>query len=379
METIHGEPSWRITNGETDVYVTKRGAHTAPVTFFADDERPVRPHFVAPWNTDDDMGRDLDPPVLAPLRGDFLCLPFGEDNRYEGESHPVHGEAAGGAWEFVGEEQTGRRTAARLRFSPRQRAGTIAYEISLVKGHSAVYQRHLIEGFHGPTTLAHHVILRGDTPLCVDTPPLAFGVTNAPGPRYAAGGEYHSIERDRVFTTAERVPSVWAADPYVDVSRFPRREGFDDIVQLVPDYAEPAIGWVTATAPEEGWLWYALKDPKVLPSTVMWMENRGRHASPWNGRTVALGIEDACGYLATGLAGSVPDNPVSRRGVPTYHDAGAEPTAVNYIQGVCRIPEGFDRVHTISVEADRVVFRAHSGEQANARVFPEFIQTGTIP
>ena len=56
---------------------------------------------------------------------------------------------------------------------------------------------------------------------------------------------------------------------------------------------------------DEGFLWFSLKDPAVLPMTMLWMENHGRHFPPWNGRNCCLGLEDLCGYFAGGYAPSV--------------------------------------------------------------------------
>ena len=61
-----------------------------------------------------------------------------------------------------------------------------------------------------------------------------------------------------------------------------------------------------------------LKDPRVLPQTVVWMSNGGRDYAPWNGRhRRAIGLEEICGYFHLGHAASLADNPVAAAGSPT--------------------------------------------------------------
>jgi len=374
-----GKDSWKVTNGETEVYITGRGAQLGPVTFFSTGGSPIRPYYVSPWNLLQDINGPLEPPVLDPLRGDFLCLPFGADNQFKKENHPIHGECAGNEWHLLGQDEADGVASIRLGFEPKERKGTITKELSLVRGQSVIYQSHRIDGFAGPTTIAHHAILSGDTPLHLDTAPLALGVTDGPGEPYHDAGEYYCLSRERTFDSLERVPSVWSKEPLVDVSRFPAREGFVDIVQVVPDYSQGRFGWFTATAPEAGWLWFSLKDKALLPSTVLWMENRGRHTPPWNGRNRCIGIEDACSYLATGLGPSVRTNPLSLHGIPTWHSLTADrPFIVNYVQGVCRIPHSFDRVASVRIEDTSIRFRARSGADAEVAVNTSFVLTGHL-
>ncbi|MFW5807163.1 MAG: hypothetical protein ACOCWU_05795 [Spirochaetota bacterium] len=61
----------------------------ARVQFDRHTDSPFDPYYVSPWQNE---GLALDEPVLQTLRGDFFCMPFGEDNRYEGEAQLVDGE-----------------------------------------------------------------------------------------------------------------------------------------------------------------------------------------------------------------------------------------------------------------------------------------------
>ena len=85
MTTVHGEPSHHLGTAELDLHVTERAGHLAPVVFHLPG-RDVSPYALAPW----EPGEYPDiPSLLAVLRGDFLCLPFGEQ-----AAGPPHGDNA---------------------------------------------------------------------------------------------------------------------------------------------------------------------------------------------------------------------------------------------------------------------------------------------
>ena len=119
-----------------------------------------------------------------------------------------------------------------------------------------------------------------------------------------------------------------------------------------------------ATRTDEGWLWYALKDPRVLRSTLFWIENHGRHGSPWNGRN----------NFADGLAASAGQNLLTRRGVPTAIEFKADkPTEIRYIQGVTRVPDGFGKVVAAEYAPGNVTFVDEGGKRVTVPVRHEFL------
>jgi len=122
-----------------------------------------------------------------------------------------------------------------------------------------------------------------------------------------------------------------------------------------------------------------LKDPAVLRTTVFWMENHGRHAHPWNGRNNCLGLEDVTGYFADGLAGATRENLLIREGVETALELSADkPTSVNYIQGVVKIPNGFENVKMLEFASGEVTFISTAGQRITAPVRHEFLKTGAL-
>lgn len=369
----------------------------APVRFFPDASVSFEPYYVSPWQCEEETPVD---PVLRTLRGDFFCMPFGAGGSYGGEYHDSHGEtairewnlddageiaaAAGGGADAAGaKERLSSGTVRHIDLSLRtsERRGTVYKRVSLVDGHAAVYVRHVLEGYRGAIPLGHHATLKGapeDDPAFVSTSSLRFGITAPRETPYHAGGEYYALKPLSEFASLRAVPTVWRDNPTTDLSVFPARTGFVDIAQIFQEPGEvPA--WTAVTFPSEGFLWYSLKDPRVLPSTVLWMENRGRHQSPWNGRNCCLGLEDVCSFVAEGLGPSIEDNPARARGLPTAVQLSPDrPFVVNYVQGVVAVPGGFRRVVDMEFGPQEVTFRDESGLEVSATVAHEFVERGAL-
>jgi len=372
---IHGQPSWRLRSDAVELAVTRRGGHLAPVVFFRDTPHPVAPYYVSPWQ--DEPGTPEEP-VLRMLRGDFFCCPFGANPPGRGERHRVHGEPAHAAWRRAAAESFDGGTALTLAMTTRVRPGRIVKRIVLRRGENAVYLQHELQGYRGAMPLGHHPILAPPPAgrLRLSTGPLRFGQVAPRAALATDGAEYYALAPGRRFHRLDRVPTVWKDRPWSDATVFPAREGFVDILAL---FARPGPGpaWTCAAAPDAGYLWFALRDPGTLPATVLWMENRGRHGPPWNGRNRCLGVEDVCAYFAEGLAASVARNPLNDAGIPTaLRLSPRRPARINHIQGVVRIPRRFDRARRLRFERGGIVFEADSGAAVFAPVRHEFVAPG---
>ncbi|WP_020612228.1 hypothetical protein [Sediminispirochaeta bajacaliforniensis] len=365
---IAGEPSFGLMNSLVELFVTERGAQMAPVHFFPKDANPVQPYHLSPWQGESREQTVDQPAVLRPLRGDFFCMPFGDNDELPdgiGEHHPPHGESAGSKWNLVSrQESADGRSTLELELSTSVRPGSIRATWQLTGGDSCIYTRHRIAGNRGPVTLGHHATLTGQNgQLQIKSSPLLFGMTNAYQPPFCHDREYYSLASGAFFDDLSHVPTIWKDPAFTDCSHFPAREGFVDILQLCQRPSEEP-GWMTALCREGGYLWFSFKNLRLLPSTVIWMENRGRHMAPWSGRNVCIGLEDVCGYLAQGLDASAADNPLSRRGLATTLSLeGKEALSVSYIQGVIRLCDGFDEVDTVLFSPEGATFLAKSGKR----------------
>ena len=375
LEVVCGQPSWRVASREVEVCVTELGGHLGPVTFDRRG-RKLQPFSVAPWG--EELLDSSQPPIIQVLRGDFFCLPFGGNStEYRGEKHPVHGETANAKWRYESLETSKGRTTLRLSLETTVRPGRVDKEITLIDKQNLVYCKHTITGMKGPMNLGHHAMLKfPETPGSgfISTSSFAYGQVFPGEFETPANYGYSALKPGAEIRTLRAVPLATGGS--TELSRYPARRGFEDLIMLVSDVEVP-FGWTAVTFPKERYVWFALKNPRVLRQTVFWMSNGGRHYAPWNGRhTGVMGIEDVTSYFHLGLAESVHKNPISARGFPTHHVLDPErPFVVPYILGTVPIPTGFDRV--VSIEAtrsgDRINLYSASGKKVGMEVEMDFL------
>ncbi len=383
QRVVHSQPSVVIATKQVELAVTKLGAHMSPVSFFRDTAKPVQPYYVSPWQAE--KAAKMPVPVLVPLRGDFFCMPFGgNSDEVAGEKHPPHGEVSGDAWKVVGTKKTGDVTTLTLGIDTKVRKGRVTKELSLVDGQNVVYSRHTIAGFAGRVPLGHHATLampEKEGAVRIATSALRFGMTCPSLFSDPKNREYQALQPGAKWTDLAKVPAAWKDAPDADLSRLPGRYGHADLVQLANESWEKTGGpaWTTATFTDGGYVWFALKDPAVLRTTIFWMENHGRHGHPWNGRNNCLGLEDVTAFFADGLAASTKENALTKEGVETSVELSADkPTEVNYIQGVVKVPEGFENVKTLEFAPGEVTFVSTTGKRVAAPVRHEFLKTGKL-
>lgn len=364
MPSLHrmfGEDCWRLQSAQVELFVTRTGGHLAPVRFSLGD-RTVEPLSIAPWH-DEPMRKEL-PPMLRVLRGDFFCMPFGgSEAAFQGERHPPHGETANEIWHHEETSEHDGRTTLHLRLNTKIRTGRVDKYISLVEGHRAVYQRHVISGMSGPMTFGHHSMLKfppGSRTGRISTHGFVHGQV-APEPvENPAHGGYSLLKPGAVFASLDAVPTITGQT--TDVSRYPDRRGYEDLVMLVSD-ARSDFGWTAVAFSEEGYVWFALKNPRVLRNTVLWMSNAGRHYPPWNGRHAdVMGVEEVTSYFHFGLDRSARPNALSKIGYATAMDLyPSAPLRIDYVFAVAPVPRTFDVVAAIERGDGGVVLTSASG------------------
>jgi hypothetical protein len=359
-----------------EAFVTEMGGHLGPVTFERRG-RKLRPYSVAPWAEE-----EFEPPlrpVIQSLRGDFFCLPFGGNAKpFRGEKHPGHGETANARWHFESLEKRQGRTCLHLSLLTKIRPGRVDKRIFLRDDQNAVYCRHTLIGMSGPMSLGHHPMLKfPDEPGSglISTSRFLYGqVLPKPFENPERGG-YQYLKPGAEFESLAAVPSLTGGT--ADLSRYPARRGFEDLIMLVSE-AEAPFAWTAVAFPKQRFAWFSLKDPRILRQTVFWFSNGGRHYPPWNGRHIGvLGMEEVTSCFDLGLAESAGRNSVSEKGFPTcLHLNRVKPLTVSFIMGVVGIPAGFDRVVSIENVPDHqaVRLRAASGKQAEAAVDLSFLR-----
>jgi hypothetical protein len=328
----------------------------------------VEPFTTAPWCGRPEAAKLI--PLLRQLRGDFFCAPFGAGPEWRGESHPPHGESANGTWKVL--SSGGGRLVATIR--TRVRPGRITKVVEAREGETNLYQSHVLEGYRGRMCLGHHAMLdfarNGPGRISVSKIRLAQ-VLPAPFENPAQGG-YSALKVGAWFRRLESVPMADGGS--TDLTRYPAREGFDDLV-LVHHKDTPDFAWTAVVFPEKNFIWFSLKNPAHLASTALWHSNGGRHYAPWNGRhRGVLGVEDVTAYFHLGLAASVEDNPWSAKGVPTSLDLGRGGSVrIPYIMGVVPLVDGFDTVQAVQRTGSGIRLVAASGACTDHAVDTSFI------
>jgi len=374
---IHGQPSWRFSTDTVNAAVTRQGGHLGPVTFRLG-SREVAPFSIAPWA--EEQIDSATPSILKALRGDFFCSPFGADEKpYRGEMHQSHGETANSIWKFESLKRGDEGVHLHLSLGTKVRPGHVDKFLSLKNGETAVYSRHVLSGMKGNMTFGHHAILKfpdEEGSGRISTSRIAGGWTFPGTFEDPARGGYNSLKPSATFKRLDRVPL--AQGGYTDLSRYPARRGFEDIVQIVHE-ERTDFAWTAAAFPKEGYVWFSLKDPRVLQSSVFWISNGGRHYAPWNGRHVnVMGLEDVTSYFFLGIAPSEKPNPISRGGFKTVASLDPKkPTVVNYIMAVAAIPRDFERVKRIVPCSDGVTLVSSSGHRIPVKLDLPFLYKNT--
>jgi len=354
--------------------ITERGGHLAPVSFRLG-KRVVEPFSIAPWAGEEIAKKT--PAILRSLRGDFFCAPFGgNETAYRGEKHPPHGDPANDNWKFESCDKNSTEQMLHLSLRTSSREGRIDKFIGLRDGESNIYSRHVISQMEGPMNFGHHAMLkfpREEGSGLLSTSRILYGQV-APVPfESPANGGYQCLKAGSRITRLDWVET--SDGNRVDIGKYPARQGFEDLVMLVHE-SEPDFAWTAVTFPKQRYVWFSLKDPAVLRSTILWISNGGRYYPPWNGRHLGvMGIEDVTSYFHYGLAESVRRNPVNREGFPTcVRLRKKDPLTVSYIMGVAAIPAGFGKVKAIKREPGGIVLSSSEGIQIKTAVDTKFLQ-----
>lgn len=339
-----GQPSWALRGPFVQGWVTRKGAMVGPVSFKLGD-RVVEPFHVAPWS---DEPLPI-PAMLQVLRGDFFCMPFGaSEEPFDEVLDPPHGETANRDWGLtnLGDSRI------ELALSLSLREGTVSREVFGSPDAPVLGQQMTLRGVRGPMPVGTHAMLRFRTAGLVSVSPFVMGqVLPVPFEDPAQGG-YSSLKQGAWFESLTKVEK--ADGSFADLTRYPAREGFEDLVMVAADPQAP-LAWSAVVFPEEGYLWLQLKNPQTLRNTVLWHSNGGRHYMPWNGRhRSVLGVEEVTAYFHLGLAASVQKTPWSEAGHPTALPLDPQvPTSIRLLQLVAEIPHQFSRVERVE--------RTHNG------------------
>ena len=355
--------SYPLANDLITLEVAETGAMLGGVTFDLGGRR-IAPMHTAPW-ADEELPDDV-PPMLRTLRGDFLAAPFGENDLLEDEKW-AHGATANGRWLEIGRDD-GR---LELELDGAVLGARVRATVEVRPGQPVVYQRHVFEGGRGRLPLGHHAMLGARSALRLSfapwrwagTPPSAIEVP--PQGRSAL----HYPQRIKDLEHAEVVDGG-----STDLTRFPVLENAEDLWMLASDEGV-RLGWTAATCEAEGWVWFSLKDPRVLPSTVVWMSNGGRDYPPFSGRhRRVVGLEEVCANFHLGHRASLEGGAPGRAGIPTALELTRErPLVVAYLFGVAALPPGFGSVRELQADNGEIRMQDGAGHEVHVACDPSYV------
>lgn len=358
LTQVAGQPSWKFANDRVQAFVTRTGGQLAPVTFKLG-KKSVQPFSIAPWAEEKSTLKPPMIPMMQALRGDFFCVPFGVNPE---EKFLVHGETANRDWALGGVTREGDATSLQASMKLRERAGRVEKRLTLRDGHTAVYCEHVLSGFSGPMSFGTHPMVKFPDELgagYISTSRFTKGHVVTSWEQAEAQG-YSVLKNGATFSSLKKVPAK--AGGTLDVSRFPVRRGYEELIELVNDQKSP-FGWSAVSLPTEGYVFLTLKDPRVLRQTIFWFSNGGRYYAPWHGRhTGIVGVEDVTSYFHLGLKESAKRNSISRTGAPTTLTLRPDkPLRVAHILALAAIPRDFDEVKSVVPHAGGVKLTSRSG------------------
>lgn len=316
----------------------------------------VRPLHKAFWADNPDQLPSQVSLVERQLEGDFFCAPFGGN-----PDLPIHGWTANGLWKPVELDTQCDSGSISKRYELDQlvQGARVTKTFSLIEGHPFLYQNHRFTGGHGHIPIAHHAMIRVPGGARLSFSEKRFGVTPQDPLETDPSRGRSLLSYPQRF---DRITQVAAGqDQSFDISQYPFAREHEDIAVLVEDSAS-RLAWSAALAPRDGFLFFAIKDPGVLPQTLLWMSNGGRHYAPWDSKhDCVLGIEEAATSChRTGGFTSTPDE--GPDGIACGLNLSERGSSdIRYGFGAIPAPPGWSQVSDIRMSADRIMIEDVSG------------------
>ncbi len=360
------------------VVVNPQGGHLEDVSIGSANGTTIRPLHRAHWRTGENNGGVPEAfdgtvaPTLQSLAGDFFCAPFGKDDI---SGTPEHGLPANGTWLYEQgvNHQDGGVTAI-FRLSETILGAKLFKQITLRPGHPVVYQRHKFVGGCGDLSIAHHPMLRISQGAKLSFSKKAFGATPDSAVETDPSRGFSALKYPQEFDSLSRVRLREGGE--VDLTVQPGPSDAEDFLVLAED-KNSTLGWTAAVLPAAGYVYFAVRDPGVLPFTMVWMSNGGRRYPPFSGRhRGVIGLEEGCTFFGAGSAVSAGRNWLNDRGYKTAVSLNPDgQTIVDFAFGAIPLPAGWTEVTDISAAEEQLVLTASQGEQARVPFNRDWLST----
>jgi hypothetical protein len=218
-------------------------------------------------------------------------------------------------------------------------------------------------------TFAHHPMIRIVGGARLFTSPKRLAVT--PDAPIVEGR--HALAGGTAIHDHTKVPATEGGT--IDVSQLPISDGDEDFVALV-EAEGSALGWTAVLREAFDDIVFVLKDPSVLPLTMLWHSNGGRQDAPWSGRhRGVLGIEDGIAAGAAGHKAALGETVFSKAGVPTAFELNDGVThRVAHVIGAVPRPVGWSAIESITLEDGRLVIAEANGNTIEMPFDTNFFQ-----
>ncbi|MEO6300316.1 MAG: hypothetical protein ABIV25_11420 [Paracoccaceae bacterium] len=288
-----------------------------PTLFVLPNGRQIAPFHIAPW-FDRDEAKDL-PGILQRLRGEWPCVPFGiSSDRPAKNGWPAsvaagqvdpnpHGYSSNHQWDWL------------------EAADALALSIDYPAPHPISRLERWVTPVPGRPALDFHlkIHVRTTCTLPIGLHPT-FRLPGAPGAMQleitatAAATFPGLVDTSSVFAQGQIIAD-WHKVPLadggtLDPSRLPLQHRTEDLLQLLG-----TVGMASLRNHAENYRVTLEWNSEHLPDLLLWISNRGRRHTPWNGRHLALGVEPVCSAFDLGCDISTAPNPINKRGKPTAH------------------------------------------------------------
>ena len=302
-----------------------------------DEGHEIAPLHQAPWAPDEV------PAGAAPhqrwLRGDFLAAPMGQAS-----PHGLHGLPANGDWRIT----PAAPGTLRAVLEGEVMGATLVKELSVSDDQPFLYQRHLFIGGSGALPVANHAMVSVPNGARLSFSRKRWWET-LPEPQETTRGR-SCLAYPRRTEDAAEFPA--ADGGTVNLHRYPWGPAHEDFATGVEDPGSH-LGWTAVVRPEEGDLFLSLRNPRVLPLTMLWHSNGGRDYAPWNGRHKGcLGVEEGAVLPVLGLSSRETPDPLTAAGQPALVVLDPMGTVdVRHILGAIHWPTG-QSVAGVMLEGD---------------------------
>jgi len=291
---FHGRRAFELENARLRVSVLIGGGHVAGITL---KDPPVNPLWIPPWPSvepcdfdpgkDDEYGSGAESRLLSGIMGHNLCLDFfGPPSEQEARCGlPAHGEAGVVNWEFSetgGEELAAAADLplARLRVERRFRLARESDAVTITETVENLTAMDRAVGWTQHVTIGPPFLASGQTLFqTTATRSKVFEGDFAPG----KGRQQRGAEFD------------WPWCPDIEGGRLDLRRFSTEPVSAgyTAHLLDPARqqAWFTAWHSGLGALFGYVWRRSDFPWLGIWEENHCRQHRPWNGRTLARGME----------------------------------------------------------------------------------------